>query len=169
MTWLCIRTITRQEKRAAQGLTQLGPDVAVYLPCSTAWRRHANRKERVQRPLFPGYLFVSLPDSLQHAALGVDGVQDFIRSRAGEPRPLSVDPQAVEGLRALEQAGGFDDTRRSKEAEIFPGAKVRIAAGPFSGFIATVQKARGNRVKVLYEMFGRSGAMTVDAGKLRAA
>jgi len=168
MTWYCIRSATRQEKRAAEGLAQLSAAIEVYLPCSTNWRRHAGRKERVKRPLFPGYLFVSLPDELQHAALGVDGVHDFIRARGGEPRPMFIASEAVNAIRDAERAGAFDDTK-GKEPEIKPGAQVRISSGPFSGFIATVKQARGNRVQVLYALFGRSGTMTLDVAKLQAA
>ena len=54
--WYAVWTKSRQEKSAAATLGSLG--ISHYLPLYSELRQWSDRKQAIQVPLFPGYLFV---------------------------------------------------------------------------------------------------------------
>ncbi|HKD92231.1 MAG TPA: transcription termination/antitermination NusG family protein, partial [Terriglobales bacterium] len=57
--WYAAQTCSRHEKRVSEYLGSRS--IESFLPLYTTQRRWADRKARVELPLFPGYLFVRIP------------------------------------------------------------------------------------------------------------
>lgn len=166
--WYAVRVEVRGELRVQSELRQLGFDA--YCPCETKWVRHARRKDAVNRPYIPRYLFVGIFEGQGfHQIHGVRGVECIIGT-LGQPIPVDFD--WVETMRHAEAIGWFDETIDRNRLVIEPGKPVRVIAGPFKGFMAKIVEAKGEgRVKVLLEAMGRvaPGTAELDTDKLEAA
>jgi transcription antitermination factor NusG len=167
--WYCIRTATRQEAKALARLDDKG--YAVFLPCETVKRRLGGADERVDRPLFPGYMFILCEPHDHPEILKMEGVHQFVRVGTGDDlRPFPWPTGFVIGLQAQERAGAFDRTR-SEKVQYRPRKddRVQITAGPYQAYFAKVLNTpRGDRVHLMIEgPFG--GGKTLDIGHLAAA
>ena len=139
---------------------------AAYLPKCLKWRRHARRKERVARPLFPRYLFVTL-DLVQQRwrpILSTIGVCDLLR-HGDAPAPVPVG--LVEEIQDSERHGALDQTRAHK---LRVGDEVRIASGAFAELVGQVCEATDQgRVYVLLDLLGRQVKSCLSADAVVAA
>lgn len=168
--WYAVRTATRREQAAADGLEEQG--FTVFLPMETKWRRTGIEKAKAQSPLMPGYLFVLCSAYQLRAVTAVDGVHQVVSGvrENGDPMPLPIPVAAIIELQASERAGVYDYTIGKRiKYEPRKGAKVKITAGPWQSFIAKVLSTpRGSRVHVMTEgPYGRG--MTLDVAHLSAA
>ena len=119
IVWIAVATHPNAEGRAVQNLKRQGYEC--YCPRTRVSRRHARRIETVERPFFPGYLFVRLDRTRDQwrPIMHSRGVRTVVRF--GEK--LGVVPQGIiESLLARE--GG-----RRAEAPSGGGASPGGAAG----------------------------------------
>lgn len=172
LVWYVVRSATRREKHAERGLREQGFEV--YLPCLTRWRRHAGKKDRVQGPLFPGYLFVAIDHSRQSCLQvnDTDGVYGMVSITSCNGEPVPVPEHLVVALREAEAIGKFDKTL-STDARFtgFRGQRVHITGGQFIGYLATLLQdvgASDKKARVSLEGLG-GGKMPVNVHHLKAA
>lgn len=167
--WYAIRVMTRREKTAMAGLAEQG--FAVFMPCETVMRKICRYQEPVNRPLFPGYLFVLCTSDHFAQIRETVGVQQFVRYFVGgEQTPVAFPFAAVIEMQTAERAGHYDRTR-TRPAVYHPrkGDKVQITAGPWMAFVGKVlDTPTSRRAKVMIEgPFGKG--QDIDVGHLRAA
>lgn len=166
--WYIVRSATRQEARAVEGLGEAG--FVAYCPRLIRWGyRGRGGRVRVEQPLFPGYLFVELPAPARFDLVrGADGVHAFL-NRDG--RPASIPAKAVRSLQQREADAEFDKTVRKAPVGPFkPGDSVAIVAGKFTDWPAqVVEMDSAERVRVLLRAFGRDHEKTFPLGDVRAA
>ena len=163
--WYVVYTHQNRERRAVMELEDLGYEV--YLPCRTVWVRHARRREKKQRPLFPRYLFVSLDinrDSFM-AVQEADGVSYLLKQN---DIPLQIPTDLVELIQHKEEVGSYDETTGNLDG-IEEGDAVRLVdAGPFDDELAVFEKADDKRsVEVLLSILGRQTRLKVDVAQIR--
>ena len=162
--WYVIHTHAQSEERATVHLNRQGYDV--YVPRCRKWRRHARRRELVQRPLFPRYLFVLL-DIMRapwRPILSTVGVSTLL-TRDGQPIP--VPPGVVERIQEGEAAGLFDN---AADRQFNPGDPVRIVDGPFADLIGRFQGlADRERVFVLLDLMERQVKVSLPLEVLATA
>lgn len=149
--WFVVRCATRQEKRAEEGLKEAGFEA--YCPRALVWS--FLQKTTVERPLIPGYLFVSLQaatDDEFAAVLGIDGVHAFL----GVGKPVRVSAREIEALKRAQAAGDFNQTDPAAPTKFKPGDQARVVAGTYQGLIVAITRAdRKGKVGIALEMFGR--------------
>ena len=154
---------SEREPAAAWYLVQLKPNgfaraitnlhrqhISTFMPlCSSP---PLDGKTPAAKPLFPGYLFVCF-DPLKMSITTVNstfGVSSIVTIGCDVQRGLP--PKLIEGLRARCDQQGYIlplNDLKVKEA-------VRITAGPFSHFLAVVDKVDGpERVQILFELLGQ--------------
>ena len=163
LAWYVVYTNINCEMRAKRGLDALG--LRTYLPLLRKWRRHARRRDKVERALFARYLFVGFDINRDawYPIRTTHGVESIL-SRDGIPE--SVPAAAIERLMAAEAMGRFDLTREG--AMLRPGDKVEVEGGPFGDFVAEVATADdGKRVEILHSLFGRLTRMKLDLVRVR--
>lgn len=165
MVWVCGYCSPRAESRAVDDILDLGHDA--YTPMRTVQVTRARRTFIAQRPLFPGYVFIELGPNLEglYAARTVDGISQII----GGYSPAIVKQSLIDELRSAEAQGMFDE-RPKPEIAFKPGEPVRIMAGPFNGFVATVLRADPKRrVHVLLNMLGGNVQASINRNELERA
>lgn len=86
--WYALQTRSRHEKKAAAELQEKG--IRAFLPLTTQVHRWSDRKQQVEVPLFPGYVFVhtlAVPEA-RVPILRTPGVANFVGNHGkGTPIP----------------------------------------------------------------------------------
>ena len=163
-SWYVVHTHANSEDRAAAHLRRQGYDV--YVPRYRKWRRHARRRELVQRPLFPRYLFVLL-DAMRaqwRPILSTVGVSALLMR---DGRPIPVPPGVVEAIQDKEACGLFNG---DPDRQFNPGDPVRIIEGPFAELMGRFQGlADRERVFVLLDLMERQVKVSLPVDVLTAA
>ena len=149
--WFALWTNSHCEQLVYENLTARG--FRAFLPLMRDWSRRAGVRRLIQRPMFPGYLFVRC----DLAALGFSALAWLPYSRGpvccdGQPSPVPA--PLVEAIRRrLEQV----NREGGESAEgLKPGDPLVVQGGPFAGCEAIFDaKASGaERVRVLLRLLG---------------
>jgi transcriptional antiterminator RfaH len=163
--WYCVNSKPRRETLASAHLNHQGYEV--YLPVlQTTVKLGPHITKQVDRPLFPGYLFVrfDMEDRARrwqsiHSTVGVKR----LFSNADVPVALTDDEMAV--VRSIEQS-----TRKYHDLSadyIEPGTKVRIVDGKFD-LTGICQWSDARRVALLTTILHREVVITVNRNRVRA-
>jgi transcriptional antiterminator RfaH len=156
--WYVVYTHANSETRAYEHLLRQG--FKAMLPTYKRWRSHARKRELVERPLFPRYLFVALDrlDQRWRPILSTVGVCDLVR-RGNAPTPMPSGLAEEIGERAAR--GIFD--RLSSVDGLRQGDAIRVMEGPFTDLIGRFAGAAENdRVFVLLDLLGRQVRTTLS-------
>lgn len=155
-TWSVVWTHPSAEAKVAADLGRIG--FTPFLPMQARWRelprrmceKGKPRRERVERPLMPRYVFVGFDPErqLRHWIGEVVGVSDVIHADGACQARLAA---SVSDLEAAHGRGDYDDTLRKAKAlatvaSEMVGKPVRVAA-PFDA-AGIVVATRGRRVEV---------------------
>ena len=157
--WIAVATHPNAEGQAVQNLKRQGYEC--YCPHTRVPRRHARRTETVERPFFPGYLFVRLDRSRDQwrPIMHSRGVRTVVRF--GEK--LGMVPQGVvESLLARERDGGLKPPAAAERLEV--GQRVALNGTLFDDFVCTVLSIEPrDRVCVLLELMQHAVKMVVPS------
>lgn len=166
--WYVLRSATRREKSALSSLRNAG--YTAYMPARTMLARHARKTEKRYPPLFIGYMFLLDPGEKGFYALdNCDGVSGLVYANG---RPAKVAHKDVASFFFAQWLGAFDETSKLGAVGYKPkrGDTAKIIQGPYSGVVGKVLRLESKaRVRLLYELFGRSGEVTIPIAKLEAA
>lgn len=185
--WHVLMVETGQEAAVVRDLLRRGHDA--YSPMETVW---VSPRQAGQRALFPGYVFAALDAGLverrasgrRQAADAFAWVERLVSAMAAiEARPAVIgfvrfggDPATVpsdivERIRAAETLRAFDRTlKRDRRASRFAaGQTVRFASGPWQGLTGVVERAAGERVRLLLDMLGRAAPVEAKEAALEPA
>ncbi len=137
-------------ERAVTNLERQGYES--FMPLREETRRHAGRWDKRNRPLFPGYLFVKVPDDKRHwrSINATYGVSRLVALEAGRPTPVA--PKLVAELRKRMAANGL----LQPSADLKTGDQVRVVSGPFTDTLAEIEAIpEQGRIYVLLDLMGR--------------
>jgi transcriptional antiterminator RfaH len=149
--WFVVRTQPNGEFKALAHIMRQGFDA--YLPRYLKRRRHARKTDTVQKPLFPGYLFVGMdPEHARWRALNSTiGVSELI-CHSGVPAP--VPDQIIGDIRRHEDESGY--VVLGERAGLKPGDKVRITDGTMADQVGIFDAPSDqHRAFLLLELLGR--------------
>ena len=157
--WFVVFSKPRREVEAAEQLERQG--FTAFLPRVRTQKRLRGQWRMVIEPMFPRYLFLRATPGLDdlspiRSTRGVVGLVRF----GGEPRPA---PETLVA-RLQDLCKGVDGALTLAEP-LRPGDRVRILAGPFSGYEAELLSQDGRqRARVLLSLLGKTHAvrMPVD-------
>lgn len=148
--WFCAQAEPRRETEARDKLD--GNGFAAFLPLVLVQRRHARQVKLVQRPMFPGYLFVrlDLAEASWRGAAHTRHIRRLFGSTPESPTPLALG--IVERMIAL----GFDRPVTDDPVPdlIAAGAVVAITDGPFADHRGVCLWSDAKRCRVLLSMLG---------------
>ena len=156
-----INTHPHKERVVREHLSRQG--YAGYYPQLLQKVSHARKVSHVLRPMFPGYLFVSLDPALQRwspiaSTVGVRRIVTF-----GD-RPALIDASFVAALQAREINGSIV----LPASPYHVGDHVRMAGNAFDGVVAEiVQMKDQERVVVLLQLLQRTVKLTTDVRFVR--
>ena len=159
--WHLVQFKPNSHRLAARNLQRQGFET--FLPLQKVTRRKASRLTVDLRPLFPGYMFVGVeldvaPWRTINSTIGVSRLVSFADNY--KPLPLNLISSLM--------------LRCDKEGKLLPpktlnaGDSVEVLAGPFTNFVASVEKIDAQqRVWVLMESMGRGTRMKVQPEQLK--
>jgi len=124
--WYVMYTAPRSEKKVEQRLREKG--LEVYLPIVEEVRQWSDRKKKVQKPLFNGYLFVFTSKDKLWESLQVSGAVKFVNF-AGEH--ATVRDSEIEAIKRIISTGISVEVETST---IEKGQQVKILGGALQGF-----------------------------------
>lgn len=127
--------------------------IEVFAPRIVTDRLGRYGVKTVVRPLFPGYLFVTITQPEQIRAINHTlGVRRIVASANGADLPRPLPDAFVDELRAECDRDGIVQARDRLE----PGDRLAVVSGPLRGLVAEVLAlSEDGRVKVLLELLGR--------------
>ncbi|MBD8490106.1 UpxY family transcription antiterminator [Echinicola sp. CAU 1574] len=126
INWFVMYTAPRAEKKVAQRLEE--NNIEVYLPMIEEIRQWSDRKKKVKRPLFNGYLFVRTEKNRLWEALQVQGAVKFVNFSGNH---AIVRDEEIEAIKRIVTTGVAVEVDSS---EIHEGQQVKILGGPLQGF-----------------------------------
>lgn len=137
--WYALYTQPSHEKRVAEHLAIR--NVELFLPVYRSLRRWNNGCRVVlERPLFPGYVFVHIPPSDRLRVLEPSGVLSIIGTRGG-PTPLPA--EEIERLRT-----GLPLLKAEPCPAFAVGDPVKICRGPLEGLTGVLARYK-NSLRVI--------------------
>lgn len=187
LTWYAVQTNPQCERRAHAGLK--GRGFEAFMPVETHWgRSRAKKRERVNKPLFTGYLFVGLrPNQSLYEVRQQDGVRGWVCGTDGQPVNVGRVPiilpdgnlargpdgkleyyNFVYDLRARQAAGEFDHTP-ARRSQFGKGDHARVTLdGPYKGLIGEVMRATDEGRVELMLCAALNWKTTLDTDQLEA-
>ena len=152
MSWNVLYLRPRTEKKMgeyAQGLS-----LEFYLPLRRETKIYQRRKVTVEKPIFPGYFFVSF-DGQGRVGL----LKSNLIVRILEP---ASEAQLLHELEQIRKALEVDPTLSASSA-LKKGKHVMIRGGPFMGIEGVVSELKGPaKVRLNIEMIGRAVVVEAD-------
>ena len=162
--WFVVRTKAQLEGRALWHLKNQGFDA--YLPRYRKQIRHARKMQTVLRPLFPGYVFVSM-DMAQQRWRSINGTAGVISLVQFGNKPAVMSSEMIDVIRGREDQEGAvclapDNLQK--------GDRVCIHEGSFADFDAIIDEVSGDkRVFLMLELLGRAVRVSAPIGCLAKA
>ncbi len=160
--WYVLYTIPRNEKKVYSELTRR--EIKAFLPLQKVVRLWGTRKQKLVLPLFPNYLFVSIPRNLFWTVLAVSGVVRFVLYNGAPATIKSAEMEAMQKLLFTQgnMAGG-DLSYQVEEADLTcrAGEQVQVKSGPFEGLKGKVLQLQG-KTKFFIEFEQINRVISVD-------
>lgn len=153
--WYAVRTRSRHEKKVAEQIA--GKQIMAYLPLLKEIHRWSDRCKAIEKPLFPGYVFVRIPreDVARSAVVRTQGVVGFVGIQ-GEA--LAIPDQEIENIQTLLSA----DIPFGLLPFLRTGQRVRIRGGCLDGTEGILVAVNSDQsVVVSIELIQRSLAIRV--------
>ena len=159
--WFILQFKPNSHHQAIKNLTRQGFET--FLPLNDTTSRKLSRFVNTSRPLFPGYMFIRFDraETEWHKINNTYGVSRLITSNS---ILKSIPTRFVDGLMKRYDLSG----KLIPIVEMKKGDKVEILEGPFTNFIATVEKYESEqRIWILMDLMGRKTKLQTSADKLQ--
>jgi transcription antitermination factor NusG len=159
--WYCIHTRSRHEEMVFLRLED--KRMHAFLPKLEVWSRRKDRRKKIQKALFPGYLFVHeiLDPFHRLEILKTPGV---VRILGNEKGPVPVPDIQIESIRTiLDGKSAVSPFPYLKEGQI-----VRVVEGPLKGCEGFLLKIKEGREKLIIsvDLLQRSVAVEIDGASV---
>jgi len=156
--WFAV-TVKHQHEAAVR-LALDAKQLRCYAPTYYAMQRWSDRVKRVERPLFPGYVFCQFANDARSRILCTPGVRSIV-SFGKETIPIP--PEEIGKIEQMLASPYMLEPWPFLQA----GQRVRIAAGPLAGIAGIFERREnGGRLVVGVEILRRSVAVHFEAADL---
>jgi transcription antitermination factor NusG len=156
LLWFVAHTRPRCEKKLVQFCQREG--IAATLPLYRAAHKYRGKTVVFQKPLFPGYVFLRIPNEMR----GIVHKSDYFANLLPVVDQKLFIQQLDEILRALET-----DCEIRLAPTIGEGTRVKIKNGPLRGAEGWVEKRHGmSTVLLRLDFIGQAAAVKVEATDL---
>jgi transcription antitermination factor NusG len=156
--WFAAYTTPRHEKAVVRHLDVR--EFESFLPLYTSVRRWKNGCQvAVERPLFPGYVFVCIERRSSTRVLEIPGVVSIV----GSGRTLSaLATHEIESLRA-----GLPQRRHEPHPYLATGDRVSVIGGPFMGMSGVLIRRKNHlRVVLTLDLIIQSVAVEIGIDEI---
>ncbi len=170
--WYVVHVYSGFEKKIAQQIREQAAQKAlsdafdeILVPSEEVTEVRRGQKINSERKFFPGYVLVkmAMSDEAWHLVKDTPKVTGFLGAR-NKPAPITE----AEAQRIINQVQEGVEKPRRPSITFEVGEQVRVADGPFTSFMGSVEEVdeeRG-RVKVSVSIFGRSTPVELEYGQV---
>jgi transcription antitermination factor NusG len=157
--WYAVYTRANHEKTVAEQLANRC--IEHFLPLYSTVRRWKDRRVQLERPLFPGYVFVQLALREKLRVLEIPSVARLVGFE-GHPTPL---PELeITQIRRFLASGYLAEPHSYLRA----GDRVRVVSGPLQGMEGILLKKRSTyRFVISIDLIMRSVSVQIDPRDLQ--
>lgn len=155
-SWYAVYTRSRHEKLVHRAVRERG--IQSLLPLGNVLSQWKDRRKWVQKPLFPGYLFVCVKQMQLPVVTMTRGVAYIVGNGV---EPVCVPDEQVEAVRRLVE-GPYPV---EPWLLLQKGKRVRVTVGPLAGLETYIVERRVGakcRLVVTVELLGRSVSVEID-------
>ncbi len=154
--WYAIYTRSRHEGVVERYLNRYD-DLQTYLPTKMAWSSRKDRRQLIEVPALPGYLFIAcnLTPMLRAEVKKAPGVVTIISS---DGQPSRIPPSQIKSLRIL--LDSHQDVVIHKEWS--HGQRVLIQKGPLKGATGVLVRTQDNKHRLLVAIEYVGLAVSID-------
>ncbi|WP_139108373.1 transcription termination/antitermination NusG family protein [Ensifer sp. LC499] len=165
--WFALRVWTGRERVVEKSLEEMGVRSLVPMRKGPDLRRRHRLIEGQMMPVIHGYVLVQLLAQPEYLA-GLQGIEHAIDVLGGCEKPMRLSDKEVSRFSALARGGKYD-FERPADLMVSAGESLRVTAGPFTNFKATVitpnKRGRGD-VVVSISIMGGEVPVTVPLALL---
>lgn len=159
--WFVVCTLSRQEKKVAKLLAELGYNV--YLPIVKTLRVWSDRKKKVEMPLIPSMLFVEDVDIDKRLIYSVPGFHSILKLQG---KIGKVKPREIEQLKII--TGEMSEVETVENIRLFPGDEIEIIGGPLQGYYAqAIEEVNSFRVLIQVETLNLGYVVNLAKNQVR--
>ncbi len=157
LNWYAVRTRSNYEFKVNYLLTQ--KSLHTFYPTVLKWSRRKDRKKKIARPLFPGYLFVECAHS-PYDWLEIRKTDGVVNILGNQKIPQSIPQEQIDSVRKIIEAG--IDPLPHPYLNI--GDRVVVVEGPLRGAVGIFEKFNDKKGTLIIsvDLLGRSLAAEVD-------
>jgi len=161
LSWYCVHTRSRHEDVVYQRLTD--KQIQAFLPKMEVWSKRKDRRKKIQKALFPGYLFVYEMMNPQHGLeiLKTPGVVKILGNEVG---PMPVPETQIESIKKLlDGKAAVSPFPYLKEGQL-----VRIVDGPLRGCEGFLVKIKEQKEKLVIsiDLLQRSVSVEIESASI---
>lgn len=142
--WLVLYTRARWEKKIQYKLNEQG--IECYCPLKVVYHQWADRKKKIELPLFTCYVFVRVSRSQQEKALQTMGVLSYIHYMG---RPAVVRDSIIDDLK--QQLATFKDAEVISLSSLNIGDRIKIKNGIMGNKSGKVVQVQGKYVLMVID------------------
>jgi len=159
--WYCLHTRSRHEDVVYQHLDNKG--IHAFLPKMEVWSRRKDRRKKIQKALFPGYLFVN--EKLNpYRRLEIIKTPGVVRILGNEEGPMPVPEIQIESIRMILNG----KAAVSPYPYLKEGQQVRVVYGPLrgcEGFLLKIKEEK-ERLVISVDLLQRSVSVEIEGASV---
>ena len=144
--WYVVYTKPRWEKKVSLSLQNKG--IEYYCPLNRVIKQWSDRKKIVLEPLFKGYVFIHIPESLKWDIKKIDGILNYVYWLG---KPAKVKEEEIDTIRKFLQE--FRDVE-VVDQQLAVHSKVLIKQGVLMNFQGIIVEVVGNKARVSIDSMG---------------
>ncbi|MEK6609090.1 MAG: UpxY family transcription antiterminator [Myxococcota bacterium] len=154
--WFAVHVRSNHERKVDRFLA--GRAVESFLPTYRVQSKWSDREVRIEKPLFPGYLFAHV-DSESSERVAVLSAAGVVRIVGFGGLAATIPDDVIDSLRVVAREGSGRPCPYLRD-----GMTVRITSGPFRGASGIVSTRPGHkpRLVVSIHLLGRSVAVPIE-------
>jgi len=159
--WYCIHTRSRHEEVVYERFAD--KRIEAFLPKLEVWSRRKDRRKKIQKALFPGYLFVHDPLDPHHR-LEILKTPGVVKILGNEKGPVPVPESQIESIKTiLDGKSAVTPFPYLREGQL-----VRVVEGPLKGSEGFLLKIKEGKEKLIIsvDLLQRSVAVEIHGASV---
>lgn len=159
--WYVVYTKPRWEKKVAGVLLEKG--IENYCPLNKVMKKWSDRNKVVLEPLFKGYVFVKIPESIKWDVKNIDGIINYVYWLG---KPAKVKESEINTIRMFLQE--FSNVN-VVEKQLNIHSNVTIRQGVLMNYKGIIVEVLGSKARVMIDSMGLQLVALFDKSNLEPA